>query len=432
MFGILDLFSGIGGFSHALRPLGRTVAYCDAHPTPRAILRANIARGWLDDAPIFDDVCTLDRATLEAAGVPPPSLITAGFPCQDISSAGKRAGLEGAKSRLFYQIERLLRELPSVEHVLLENSPCVRHSGLDRVIASLRGAGMHHIAFGVFAASDCGALHQRKRWLCVASRNPAALPAFEPAALPELLAWDWLAEPVPRVVPRDAAGLQDIVKRCSALGNSVVPQCVRRAYHCLSRSLATSATGAVPQRSYLKERHGSVHVLPQDPQHPPLINGSAIATHRACCVLQSSDLLPPASAADTCCARSTSDARGGFEIRVKTQLDGADGVMVRRCWPTPLHSPSHYYTTAPIRCLRSRAALGMCILHERDTLPEGAHAGAWVSNPEFIEHLMGYPPGFTARFAAPHEENPLRVQTPTPQCPRSTSGGCGSVRPAAT
>src|ERR1700692_907714 len=103
---VLDLFSGIGGFSLGLERAGmRTVAFCEVDPFCRSIL----ARHW-PGIPCYDDVRTLTGERLAADGIV-PDVICGGFPCQDISVAGKSAGLEGERSGLWFDYARLIREL---------------------------------------------------------------------------------------------------------------------------------------------------------------------------------------------------------------------------------------------------------------------------------------------------------------------------------
>jgi hypothetical protein len=110
---VLDLFSGIGGFSLGLEETDgfETVAFCEINPDRRA----DLARMW-PGIPIFDDVRAIEREDVEHVDV-----ITGGFPCQDISIAGRRAGISGERSGLFAEIVRLLREFrPAI--AILENS----------------------------------------------------------------------------------------------------------------------------------------------------------------------------------------------------------------------------------------------------------------------------------------------------------------------
>lgn len=105
----LDLFSGIGGLSLALAPWVRPIAYCENDRYAQAVLLSRMARSQLRLAPIWDDVRSLSGDTLRWAGT--IDIIYGGFPCQDISAAGLGAGLGGERSRLYWEIHRLAREL---------------------------------------------------------------------------------------------------------------------------------------------------------------------------------------------------------------------------------------------------------------------------------------------------------------------------------
>jgi DNA (cytosine-5)-methyltransferase 1 len=99
---VLDLFSGIGGFSLGLERAGfRTVAFCEIEPYARAVL----AERW-PGVPIFPDVRELSAASLAAAGIR-VDVICGGFPCQDISVAGRRVGIEGERSGLWSEFARV-------------------------------------------------------------------------------------------------------------------------------------------------------------------------------------------------------------------------------------------------------------------------------------------------------------------------------------
>ncbi len=113
----VSLFAGIGGFDLALERAGvNVVAACEIDPDARAVLARHFPRTKL-----FTDVRELTADDLESAGfVPGRGIITAGFPCQDLSIAGRRAGLGGARSGLFWHIMRLADEL-SPRWLILEN-----------------------------------------------------------------------------------------------------------------------------------------------------------------------------------------------------------------------------------------------------------------------------------------------------------------------
>lgn len=114
---VLDLFSGIGGFSLGLERTGgfETVAFCEIEEFPRRVL----AKHW-PDVPCYHDVRDLTAERLAADGIA-VDVITGGFPCQDVSMAGKRVGVGGGtRSGLYVEVTRLARDIrPSF--IILEN-----------------------------------------------------------------------------------------------------------------------------------------------------------------------------------------------------------------------------------------------------------------------------------------------------------------------
>jgi DNA (cytosine-5)-methyltransferase 1 len=149
------LFSGIGGFSLGLERAGmQTVAFCEIDKVAQQVLRKH----W-PNVPIFDDVKTLKGEQLGTIDV-----ICGGFPCQDLSFAGKGAGLTGARSGLWGEFHRLIKEIkPS--WVIIENVAALRSRGLDKVLGSLAEIG-YDAEWHCVPASAVGAPHQRDRvWI---------------------------------------------------------------------------------------------------------------------------------------------------------------------------------------------------------------------------------------------------------------------------
>ena len=159
-FTVLDLFSGIGGFSLGLHWAGmRTAAFCEADPFARSVL----ARHW-PSVPVYNDIRTLSATRLQQDGVPWPDLICGGFPCQDISLAGRGAGLAGGRSGLWSHMARLVRECRP-DWVVAENVPGLRGRGADQVMSELEAAGYACWPLLV-GAVHAGAPHRRSRvWL---------------------------------------------------------------------------------------------------------------------------------------------------------------------------------------------------------------------------------------------------------------------------
>jgi len=164
---VLDLFSGIGGFSIGLERTGgfNTVAFCEIESFPRAVL----AKHW-PEVPCYDDVRTLTAERLRADGIA-VDVICGGFPCQDISVAGRGAGLGGERSGLWSEYARLIEEIRP-RWVIIENVPALRGRGLDQVLGCLASIG-YDAEWHLVSASAIGAPHQRDRvWIVAhAARN---------------------------------------------------------------------------------------------------------------------------------------------------------------------------------------------------------------------------------------------------------------------
>jgi DNA (cytosine-5)-methyltransferase 1 len=154
----LDLFSGIGGNTLGLGDYVRTIAYCEQDRHAQAVLLSRMGDGSIPLAPIWDDITTLSRAAIDV----PIDIIVGGFPCQDISVAGKGAGLDGERSGLFYEVVRLAKEFQPT-FLFLENVPAIRTRGLDTVIQELTKIG-YDCRWTMLSASDVGAPHKRERW----------------------------------------------------------------------------------------------------------------------------------------------------------------------------------------------------------------------------------------------------------------------------
>lgn len=165
---VLDLFSGIGGFSLGLERAGgfKTVAFCEINPFCQRVL----AKHW-PRVPRYDDVKTLTADQLRADGIDVIDVITGGFPCQDLSLAGLQAGLGGARSGLWSEIVRLVGELRP-KFIIIENvanllaGPCEQPGGwFSRVLCDLAALG-YDAEWENIPAATVGAPHRRERvWI---------------------------------------------------------------------------------------------------------------------------------------------------------------------------------------------------------------------------------------------------------------------------
>ncbi|MCQ4158773.1 DNA cytosine methyltransferase [Roseomonas sp. GC11] len=171
----LDLFAGIGGFALGFERAGiRTSAFCEINPYPQRVLAHRFP-----GVPIYPDVRELSAVRLRQDGVPLPDLICGGFPCQDISLAGRGAGLSGERSGLWWEFHRLINECRPA-WVVAENSPALRSRGVDAVLRSLAEIG-YDALWNCIPASALGARHRRDRIWLVAHTIRVGRERAEPA-----------------------------------------------------------------------------------------------------------------------------------------------------------------------------------------------------------------------------------------------------------
>ena len=164
----LALFAGAGGGILGGHLLGwRTVCAVEWESYPASVLCARQNDGLLLPFPIWDDVQTFDGKPW--AGI--VDVVSGGFPCQDISAAGKGAGIDGERSGMWGEMARIIHEVrPS--YVFVENSPMLTSRGLGRVLGDLASMGFD-ARWGVLGAKDVGANHKRERIWIVGKRQMA-------------------------------------------------------------------------------------------------------------------------------------------------------------------------------------------------------------------------------------------------------------------
>jgi len=226
---VLDLFSGIGGFSLGLERAGmRTVAFCEIDPFCRRVL----AKHW-PSIPCYADVRSLTGPELHASGIF-PDVICGGFPCQDVSVAGAQLGLDGERSGLWSEIARLVSELRP-RFVIVENVSNLLGLGFGRVVGDLAKIG-YDAEWDCIPASYVGAWHRRDRIWLVAypdkdsrregiSQEPILRQSDLSIESPRVAeGWPGRSNlPSPRLC-RTSDGIPNRVDRIGSLGNSVVPQ----------------------------------------------------------------------------------------------------------------------------------------------------------------------------------------------------------------
>lgn len=263
----LALFAGAGGGILGGHLLGwRTVCAVECNAFAASVLVARQNDGCLPPFPIWDDVRTFDGRPWRGR----VDVVSGGFPCQDISAAGKRAGLAGARSGLWQEMARIVGEVRP-HYVLVENSPHLVLRGIHTILGDLAALG-YDARWGVFGAADAKAPHQRNRiWIVAhtpkvcsyvgedhADHSVGGGPVPEPGdcprspdlaysdrerrdggsgslraggresanSPPQLGAW-WVDEPT---VGRMVDGVAHRVGSLEALGNGQVPAVVRLAW----------------------------------------------------------------------------------------------------------------------------------------------------------------------------------------------------------
>jgi DNA (cytosine-5)-methyltransferase 1 len=170
----LALFAGAGGGILGGKLLGwSTVCAVECDPYAASVLVARQNDGILPPFPIWDDVRTFDGRPWRGI----VDVVSGGFPCQDISAAGKGEGIDGARSGLWSEMARIVREV-GPRFVFVENSPRLTSRGLGRVLGDLAELG-HDAQWGVFGADDAGAPHLRKRiWIVADSQGLGGRPGL--------------------------------------------------------------------------------------------------------------------------------------------------------------------------------------------------------------------------------------------------------------
>lgn len=154
----LALFAGAGGGILGGKLLGwNTVCAVEWEPYPACVLARRQDDGLLPPFPIWDDVQTFDGKPWRGL----VDVVSGGFPCQDISSAGRGAGIEGERSGMWREFARIIREIRP-RFVFVENSPMLTSRGLGRVLGDLASMGFD-ARWCVLGAADVGANHQRDR-----------------------------------------------------------------------------------------------------------------------------------------------------------------------------------------------------------------------------------------------------------------------------
>lgn len=324
----------------------KTVAYCDIDTDCVQVIRSNISKGLLDRAPVLGPVQSVTRDMLPV-GI---QVITAGFPCQDLSTAGNKAGIYGERTGLFMHIMQLLESLNTVKYVFLENVPAIMNGHVDVVTDHLCKLGFT-CAYGLFQANEepCARPHTRKRWFLLGLRDIANTPPPRQASHVTCP-----VRPPVRLIAKGPRSSHDRV-RYRMLGNSVVPQTVVRAWNTLSTALSGREREVTASLSALR----SVKIV--GPGWDSTIRRELTLKY----------------------------------LSVPLTLPGG---IIKRVWATPTAQYNHAFTV--FNTNRGFDNLFNQIYYDRRTapgVPRPKLLETMTVNPAFVEWLMGYPRNYTAK-----------------------------------
>lgn len=386
----LDLFTGIGGLTHALRGIATPIMYCEPEPTRVNTLNTLMRKGLLPRAPIHPDVRTIsfasgtpaiDRTAIDPSTVDPSTIdpstvdmVMGGWPCRGWSVTGKREGFGHEQSALFFEFARVVNEIKP-KFVFQENVPAVAgHAPLTAIAEALADYDLVWMTLPAYAV---GAPHMRRRWYCLGIRRDvteATLPITAPYTRHV-----FMPEPVPRMVDTMLP-----TARLSMLGNSVVPDAVRLAFLMLFTGFgmpaetvwaSTSVTLARPSNrkwrlgtQSVTRRYGSCidgawwrHDIPAHTVPPPPDFGIELVPFAH----------PPP------------------ETPKAPEENILHATKPIRMWASPRGAN---LGASLILTRRNSRDLYTQLRFERST-PDTLRAGN--PNPEWVEHVMGYPRGWT-------------------------------------
>lgn len=377
----LDLFSGVGGITHALRGLAIPVLYCEKDLECHAVMENLMRQKKLPRARIDPDVSKLSPSAVPGK----VDIIVAGFPCIGFSSSGKREGLDQPGSGLFRHVMRLARELRP-PYMFFENVAAIlENADIETIVRAIRSLG-YAMYWVVMPAYAVGGPQKRARWFCLCVRNGVSGVSLKPSE--PFSRFSWKSEPSPRMVP-EATG--SVRRRMRMLGNSVVPDCVRAAF----LSLWTGCVIPIPRLLAASSKGGSgIPLRLPQPLGPLQPSHSA----RYACILSGTTRQripePPGMLGPPRLGLVLDP--NAYRSKTPVNKEMATSGLVKK--PKPVHmwsTPRANNGTFGMNALTNRGShdLGTQLRFERRT-PAGQRKG--VTNPDWADWLMGYPVGWTA------------------------------------
>ena len=236
----LALFAGAGGGILGGKLLGwRTVCAVELNGYGAQVLAQRQNDGCLEPFPIWSNVSSFDGRPWQGL----IDVVSGGFPCQDISSAGKGEGINGKRSGLWAEMARVIGEVQPC-HAFIENSPMLVTRGLDRVLSDLNSLGFD-AEWGCIGASAVGAPHKRERIWIVATHPERMQKREEPCSREDgrmgrefkPLAWDRDWKDAYASFRGMGNGMARAVDRTDCIRNGQVPAVAAAAWRLLTATI---------------------------------------------------------------------------------------------------------------------------------------------------------------------------------------------------
>ena len=374
----IDLFSGCGGAALGLSDQCKVIAYCEYDKDCQSVLQNNQDLGYLDKAPIHPDVRTFPKLKQKV------DLVSAGFPCQDISIAGNQHGLKGERSSLFHDAMKVVKN-HKPPYVFLENvSNILRMPKVWKpVLKSLDKAG-YDASWMILAASNLGAPHKRKRWFLLGTKRGSEKPFNKRVSGAKLFGggsgrWNskgWSKNSsrkwdigVPRMINSDDTHATR--QRLCQCGNICVPQQADAAFSILRNGVDWPTHGRAQPISFRES---------QMPKWGQMVDGELyeVTPHD----------IPEGSSLNL---KFKQYKRPSGRGRGKAQLPTLHKEVTRDRYTTPRahggNSPAGTLTRRAIQDISNQ------LRFEKNT--PTSHRWKHYPNPEYIEWMVGLPRGWT-------------------------------------
>ena len=392
----LDLFAGTGLVSLALDAIADSVGYVEINSECQQLLRSNMAKGLLSKGAVFGDIAKFQKEEFDALAIVNNKnnkdnqidLIMVSSPCTGFSIAGRMEGFENAASALFFEALRIVDAFkPPL--IFFENVPGIRHDlgTIEKELCLERG---YEIAWVVLPCQVVKEACQiRKRWFCLASKkdnnNIYTIPLID-----EVLCSGYRAELDPRErlkFYKTKEEHKSDVWRMSALGNAVVPPCVRVAWNTLAKVL-NNRDESLQERKNSKNAQGD-HVNNGFSARAAISENNNNNSKIDRRLFIKPDFLPPFYPYNTITLVPNAFKKPGYVANalIKSPIQTAD--MTLPGWGTPRHRLLY---GSLVVTYRNSSDLPTQLRFEKET-PDDLRAGGM--NPRFLEWLMMAPQDWT-------------------------------------